>query len=121
MVEFRHVSGQVFHLLFHVAQLREDRHALGKDGAAGERQPILRQVPGADALGPADRAVVEAFRTRQNLQQRGFAGAVRAHQADAVARRDQPVRSLEEELVAIAFSGGGELNHSCQSSHERGV
>ena len=92
--------------------LRKNRHALGEHGASGERQPILRQVSRADALGPADGAVIEAFGARQNLQQGGFAGAVRAHQTHAVARRDHPVRPFEEELVAIAFAGGGELKHS---------
>ena len=81
------------------------RHALGENGASGERQPILRQISGADALGPADRAIVEALGPSQNLQQRGFAGAVRAHQADPVARRNHPVGSFEQELVAIAFAG----------------
>ncbi len=94
------------------SQVREHRHALGKHGASGERQPVLRQVSRADALGPADRAIVEGFNASQDLQQRGFAGAVRAHQADAVARRDHPVRPFEQELVAIALAGGGELKHS---------
>ena len=111
MIEFGHASGQLFHLLFHSSQVRENRHALSEDGAPGERQPILRQISGADALGPADGAVVEAFSSGQNLQQRGFAGAVRADQADAVAGRDHPVRAFEEELVAIAFAGAGELEH----------
>ena len=56
----------------------------------------------------------------ENFQERGFAGAVRADQADAVFGRDQPVRSFEQELVAKAFSGAGELNHGLfLSSHER--
>ena len=105
VVELGHAPGQLFHLLFHGAQLRKDRHALGEHGAPGERQPILRQISGADALGPADGAIVEAFGARQNLQQGGFAGAVCAHQTHAVARRDHPVRSFEQELVAIAFAG----------------
>ena len=75
-------------------------------------RPSCGKISRADALGPADRAVVEAFGASQNLQQRGFAGAVRAHQSHPVARRDHPVRSFEQELVAIAFAGGGELEHS---------
>ena len=61
MVELGHAPGQLFHLLFHGAQFGKDRHALGEDGASRERQPILRQVARADAFGPADGAVVEAF------------------------------------------------------------
>ncbi len=105
VVEFGHASGQLFHLLFHASQMRKHRHALGEHGASGERQAVLRKISRADALGPADRAIVEAFGTGQNLQQRGFAGAVRAHQAHAVARRNHPVRPFEQELVAIAFAG----------------
>ena len=37
------------------------------------------------------RAVVERLDAGENLQQRGFAGAVGADQADAIVRRDQPV------------------------------
>ena len=54
--------------------------------------------------------------------QRGFAGAVGADQADAVAGRDQPVRVFEEEFVAEAFSGAGKLNHGLElSSHKAGA
>ena len=106
LVELRHAPGELFHLLFHGAQFGEHRHAFGEHGAAGERQPILRQVAGADAFGAADGAVIETFVPR-DLQQRGFAGAVRAHETDAVARRDQPVSSFEQQLVAEALAGGG--------------
>ena len=44
VVQFRHARGQVFHLLLHVAQVVEHRHALGEDGAAGEREAVLRQI-----------------------------------------------------------------------------
>ena len=84
VIELGHASGQVFHLLFHLSQLGKNRHALGEHGASGEREPVLRQVAGADALGRAERTVVERLDPRENLHQRGFAGAVRAHQADAV-------------------------------------
>ena len=55
----------------------------------------------------------------ENLHQRGFAGAVRAHQADAVAGRDEPVGIFEEKLVAEAFSGAGKLNHGLDSSSHK--
>ncbi len=35
---------QGFQLLLHLAQVREDGHAFGEDGAAGERQAVLRQI-----------------------------------------------------------------------------
>ena len=46
-VELGHAVRQRFLLLFHVAQVGEHGHALGEDGAAGEREAVLRQV--ADA------------------------------------------------------------------------
>ena len=108
-------AASVFHLLLHGAEIVEDRHALGKDAAARERKPVLRQIAGADAFRGADRAVVEGFHSAENLQQRGFAGAIRAHQADPVLGRDQPVGFFEEEFVAVAFSGGGKLDHGLGS------
>src|SRR5256886_4860785 len=65
----------------------------------------LRQIAGADAFGNADGAIVECFQSAEKFQQRGFSRAVRAHQTDAVLRRDQPVHSLEQALMAITFSG----------------
>ena len=44
--------------------------------------------------------------------QRGFAGAVGADQAHARLGRDQPVGIFEQEFVAVAFAGGGELDHA---------
>jgi len=94
---------------------RSMRHALGEHGAPGEREPVLRKVARADALGCAERTVIERLDPRKNLHQRGFPGAVRAHQADAVPRRNHPVRSLEQELVAVTFSSRGKLNHGVDS------
>src|SRR5579872_5798997 len=115
MVELRHASGQVFHLLLHLAQLGKNRHALGEYGAAGEREPVLRQVASADPLCRAERSVIERLDPRENLHQRGFPRAIRAYQPNAVARRNHPVSSLKEELVTVAFSGRGKLNHGVES------
>ncbi len=54
VVHFRHARGQRFHLRFHGTQIVEDRHALGKHAAAGERKSILRQIADGRALGDAD-------------------------------------------------------------------
>ena len=87
--------------------------ASAKHGAAGERQPVLRKIADGHALGEADRSVVERFHAAQNFEQRGFAGAVAADQAGALARRDQPVAVFKQELVAETFSGTLELDHVC--------
>ena len=51
-----------------------------------------------------------------DLQQRGLAGAVGAHQPDAIMGRDKPVEIFEQELWAEAFSGRGELDHGQRAS-----
>ena len=43
-IEFRHAPGQVLHLMLQPAQFIEDRHALGENCAAGEGQPVLREI-----------------------------------------------------------------------------
>ena len=105
MVHLGHAGGEVLHLLLHGAKIVEDRHALGKHTASGEREAILRQISRADAFGSADRTVVQGFETTQDFEQRGLAGAVCAHQANAVFRGDQPVGFFKQKLVAIAFPG----------------
>ena len=37
---------------------------------------------------------------------------LRADQADALVRRDQPVEVFEQEFVAEAFAGAGKLDHA---------
>ena len=111
MVELAHLVRELFHLLLQRAQVAEDRHAFVEDGAAGELQAILRQIAESRVLGGGDAAVIERLKAAQNLQQRGFAGAVGADQADAIMRSDQPVEIVEQELGAEAFAGGRELNH----------
>ena len=105
MIELRHAAGEILHFLFHVAQIREDRHGLGKHSLSGQREAVLRQVAGADALGGAEGAVVEGFKPGQDFHHGGFASTVCSNQADTVAGRNHPVRSFKQELVAISFSG----------------
>src|SRR5258706_8465204 len=80
---------------------------------------MLRQVSRGGSLGDDERAVVEAVQAREHFHQRGFARAVRAHQADAVVRRDQPVGVFKKKFVAEAFSGAGKLNHGLDSSSHK--
>jgi len=51
----------------------------------------------------ADGAIVERLHPAQDLEQRRFAGAVRADQPGAFFGRDQPVAPFEQKLVAEAF------------------
>ena len=66
-IELRHLVRQVFHLLLHFAQRSEHRHALGENAAAGKREPVLRQVAGADAARDAEAAVFERFECRARI------------------------------------------------------
>ena len=90
---------------FDLAQIVENSHAFGENGAARKRQTVLRQVSGDDPFRDGQRSVIERLHPADHLQQRGLAGAVGADKADAVLRRDQPVEIFEQEFVAEAFAG----------------
>ena len=98
-------SIRCFHLLLHGQQVAEHRHAFGQHRASGKRQAVLREVTRGDPLGKGDFAVIERLEARQHLEQRGLARAVRAHQAHAVARRDEPIEIFKKRLGAESLSG----------------
>ena len=104
-IKFTHLLHQGFHLLLHGEQIAEHRHALRHHRAPGKGQAILREIAGGGPLGESDLAVIERFEARQHPEQRGLARAVCAHQTHAIARRDQPVEILKQQLGAEAFSG----------------
>jgi len=70
--------GQRFEFALDGMEVAENFHALGKNGAAGEREAVLWQISGGRAFGHAERAVVDGVEAGENLHQRGFAGAVAA-------------------------------------------
>ena len=119
VVEFGDFMCQLFQFPLHGVQSGEHRHAFRKHGAAGKREPILRQISGSRSLGNNERAVVERIQAGENLHQRGFARAVRAHQTDAVVGRDQPVGVFKKKFVAETFSGAGKLDHGLDSSSHK--
>ena len=110
-VEFRHAVGQALELFLHGAQIGKDRQALGKHGAAGKRQAILRQVARGQPARGGQQARIQRLDARQDLQHGAFAGAVGAHQADAIIGRNQPIHVLEQQLVPVALPRAGELQH----------
>ncbi len=111
MVEFRHAASERLHFFFDGMEFGKHRHALGKNRAARHGEAVLRQVSGRDAFGARDSAVVERLAPCKNFHDGRLAGAVRSDQTDAGFRRDQPVGVLEQELVAVALAGAGELDH----------
>ncbi len=110
-VELSQTLVQGFEFALHVAQVVEDGHAFGEDGAAGEREAVLREVTETDTLGKSDGAVIEAFQAAEDLQQRRFTGAVGADQAGAFLGGDQPIAVVEQKFGAESFSGALKLNH----------
>ncbi len=50
-IELAELVVQRFELLLHFAKVGEDAHAFGEDGAAGEREAVLRKIALGDALG----------------------------------------------------------------------
>ena len=110
-IEFGHAVREFLLLVFERAQVGEDGHALGEDGAAGEREAILRQVAQGDALLRGDGAGIEALDAGQHFKKRGLAGAVGAHNAGALIGRHQPVGILKKDSGAVALSRPGELDH----------
>ena len=91
VIELGQLPGQLLDLALHLAQFVEDGEAFFEDGAAGELQALLRQVADAHAARLLQRAVVERFQAGQHLHQRGFAGAVGAHQRGLFLVADEPV------------------------------
>src|SRR5208337_4330281 len=119
VIKLRNAVSERFQLSLHGVKFGEHRHALGEHAAAGKREPILRKISGGRSLGDDQGAVVERVQAGENLHQRGFAGAVRADQADAVAGRDQPVGVFKKKFVAETFSGARKLNHGLDSSSHK--
>src|ERR1700674_2323858 len=119
MVEFRHAARERLHFFFDGIEFGKDRQALGKNGATGHGEAVLRKVSGGDALGARDATVVERLASGKNFHDGGLAGAVRSDQTDAGFRRDEPVGVLKQKLVAIALAGAGELDHGVSSMVSR--
>src|SRR5580704_12386870 len=110
---------ELFEFTLDGMQSGEHSHAFGKYGATGKREAVLRQIASGGAFGNDQRAVVEGVQAREHLHQRGFARAVRAHEANAVVGRDQPVGVFKKKFVAETFSGAGKLDHGLDSSSHK--
>ena len=127
-VKLGQACGKGFEFLLHVAQLGEDREALGKNAAAAEGETLLREIADGHAAGPLQGAVVECFRAGKHLEQGRFARAVGAHKGGPLIGRDEPVGILEQDTGAESFAGCRKLEHKKSSaeallslSHLRGV
>ena len=91
MIQFRQLPGQPLDLPLHLVEFVENRQALLEDRSPRELQSLLRQIADADAARLLECAVVQSLQPGQNLHQRGFAGAVGAHQRGLLLVSDQPV------------------------------
>ena len=110
-VEVREFVAQVVHLAVHRQRLVKDRQALLEDGLAAHDQTVLRQVADGHSLAAVQLAAVKLLNAREHLQQRALAGAVTAHQAGALVRRDQPVGAFKQQFVSEALGSIGEVQH----------
>ncbi len=90
-------------------------HAAGR--VVGRIFERLRQVAEARAGVLPDGAAVGLFEARHDAQQGGLAGAVRADQARAVARREREIDLVEDEGVAVALGDVGHAVHMRTLSH----
>ena len=82
------------------------QHGVEQGGGAG--RGFLRDGREAGARGQADVAAVERHVAGDGAQQRGFAGAVAADQADAAAGIDGQVGGVEQRAAAEADGDGGD-------------
>jgi hypothetical protein len=88
------------HLVFEVEERLERTAGFFEHGAAGVRQPVLRQVADCQ-VGRSDNAAgVGLLVARQHAEQRGFSGAVWSAQADTLAVVDLPGDAIEQDPVA---------------------
>ena len=111
VVQFRNLPGQVLQFLLDGAQFGKNRRALGENRAPRQCKSILWKITRRDAFGHGNRAVVKRLQSSKDFHQRRFAGAVRAHQTEAVMGRDQPIHILKQQLVTVALSSTRQLDH----------
>ena len=111
MVELGKLTAEALDLAFHGANFVKNRQALLEDGAALEAQALLGQIADAHAAGLFRRAVVERFLAGEDLHQRGFAGAVGAHQRGLFVFANQPVSFKKEYARPEAFPGIFQRKH----------
>ena len=73
------------HLGLHCQQIGKRRARFVEDRVPGVREAVLRQIADGQRRRLDNAAAVGLVEPREHFQQRGFAGAVRAAQADALA------------------------------------
>jgi hypothetical protein len=100
------------HLGLHREQLAERGRRLLEYGPTGVRQAVLRQVADGQRGRRQDRARVGLVEASHHPQQRGFSGAVRPAEADALAIRNLPGDVIEEDAVAEGLGEFLKLNHA---------
>jgi hypothetical protein len=86
-------------------------HGLGERGPTGHLAHVLREVADGHAAVDGDLALVGRLLARDQAEQGGLAGAVRADEADLLAAVDDGGGLHEEELVAVLLGDGVEADH----------
>ena len=75
-------------------------------------QTVLRQIADREARGPDDLPEIGLVEPGEYPQQRGFAGAVRSGQTNAIAVAHLPGDVVEQNAVAEAFGEAGKLDQA---------
>src|SRR5262245_48524542 len=102
----------VVHFRLDVEERLKRAARLLEHAASRMRETVLRQIADGERCGSNDAARIRLFEASQDLQQRGFASAVRPAQADAVTVVDLPGDVVEQDAVAEGLGEVGELDHA---------
>src|SRR5579883_85464 len=111
-VEFRERGGNRLQLFFQAEELIEDRKAFVEDGAAGDREAVLREVADAHPAGALHLAVVKAVDAGKDLHERRLAGAVCSNQSSPLVGGDEPISVFKKKFRAKSLARVGELQHA---------
>ena len=85
--------------------------AICEDGLVADRRAFLRQVAEIRAAFPLDGAVVGRFLAEDQVEERGFARAIGADEAEAVGARDEERHLGEEFAGAVGLGDVGDGEH----------
>ena len=83
------------------------------------RRFVLREVLHHDLVALGPRAGVRRLDARQHAHQRGFAGAVRADERDAIAALDVHVDAVEHDARAVGLAHVAQIEHRAAALRAR--
>ena len=100
----RHLMLELVDAVGERIEMLRPRHRRLEDGALRCLGKILRQVPDAEVSRPMDLARVGRMDAREDLEQRGLAGAVAAHERGSTAQWQRDRHVAKEHARAMCFA-----------------